>query len=35
MSETTVRRGVVELEGGEAPFPRERVRRPGGGRKPV
>src|SRR5215211_6548523 len=33
VSETTVRRGVVELEAGEAPFPPGRVRRPGGGRK--
>jgi transposase len=33
VSETTVRKGVVELEAGEAPFPPGRVRRPGGGRK--
>jgi hypothetical protein len=33
VSETTVRRGVFELEGGEEPFPDGRVRRPGGGRK--
>jgi transposase len=33
VSETTVRRGVFELEAGEAPFPPGRVRRPGGGRK--
>jgi transposase len=33
VSETTVRRGVVELEAGEEPFPPDRVRRPGGGRK--
>ncbi len=31
VSETTVRRGVLELEAGEAPL--RRVRRPGGGRK--
>ena len=35
VSETTVRRGVFELEAGEAPFPPGRVRRPGGGRKPA
>jgi transposase len=33
VSETTVRKGVFELEGGEDPFPDGRVRRPGGGRK--
>jgi transposase len=33
VSETTVRKGVFELEAGEAPFPPGRVRRPGGGRK--
>jgi transposase len=33
VSETTVRRGVFELEAGEEPFPPGRVRRPGGGRK--
>jgi DDE family transposase len=33
VSETTVRKGVFELEGGEEPFPDGRVRRPGGGRK--
>ncbi|MEU5106689.1 ISAzo13 family transposase [Streptomyces sp. NPDC021354] len=33
VSETTVRKGVFELEAGEAPL--ERVRRPGGGRKRV
>jgi transposase len=33
VSETTVRRGVFELEAGEAPFPPGRVRRPGGGRR--
>jgi hypothetical protein len=33
MSETTVRRGVAELEAGEDPFPDGRVRAPGGGRK--
>jgi hypothetical protein len=32
VSETTVRKGVFELEAGEAPFPPGRVRRPGGGR---
>jgi hypothetical protein len=32
VSETTVRKGVVELEAGEAPLPPGRVRRPGGGR---
>ena len=35
MSETTVRRGVAELEAGQDPFPDGRVRGPGGGRKPV
>jgi DDE family transposase len=35
MSETTVRRGVAELEAGEAPLPDGRVRAMGGGRKPV
>jgi DDE family transposase len=35
MSETTVRRGVAELEAGEAPLPEGRVRVAGGGRKPV
>lgn len=35
VSETTVRRGVFELEGGEEPFPSGRVRNSGGGRKPV
>jgi transposase len=33
VSETTVRKGVFELEAGEEPFPPGRVRRPGGGRK--
>jgi hypothetical protein len=33
VSETTVRKGVVELEAGQVPLPRGRVRRPGGGRK--
>ena len=33
VSETTVRKGVFDLEGGEEPFPGGRVRRPGGGRK--
>lgn len=35
VSETTVRKGVFELEAGEKPLPRGRVRRPGGGRKSV
>ncbi|MET8537311.1 ISAzo13 family transposase [Streptomyces sp. NPDC005065] len=33
VSETTVRKGVFELEGGEDPLPGGRVRRAGGGRK--
>jgi DDE family transposase len=33
VSETTVRTGVFELEGGEEPFPEGRVRRRGGGRR--
>ena len=33
VSETTVRRGVFELEEGQAPFPDGRARREGGGRK--
>src|SRR6266566_1558670 len=33
VSETTVRKGVFELEDGGEPFPDGRVRRPGGGRK--
>ncbi|WP_449487598.1 ISAzo13 family transposase [Streptomyces sasae] len=33
VSETTVRKGVFELEGGENPLPEGRVRRDGGGRK--
>jgi transposase len=33
MSETTVRRGVAELEAGEDPFPDGRVRASGGGRR--
>ncbi|WP_040783475.1 ISAzo13 family transposase [Rhodococcus ruber] len=33
VSETTVRKGVFELEAGEQPTPTGRVRRPGGGRK--
>jgi hypothetical protein len=33
VSETTVRKGVFELESGEDPLPRGRVRRAGGGRK--
>jgi hypothetical protein len=32
VSETTVRKGVFELEAGVAPLPEGRVRRPGGGR---
>src|SRR5689334_700639 len=32
VSETTVRRGVFELEGGAEPLPEGRVRRRGGGR---
>ena len=35
VSETTVRKGVVELKAGQAPLPPGRVRRPGGGRKPA
>ena len=35
MSETTVRRGVTELEAGLGPLPDGRVRARGGGRKPV
>jgi transposase len=35
VSETTVRRGVFELEAGEEPLPPGRARRPGGGRKPA
>src|SRR5215218_114057 len=35
VSETTVHKGVVELEAGQAPLPPGRVRRPGGGRKPA
>jgi hypothetical protein len=33
VSETTVRKGVVELEAGQVPVPPGRVRRPGGGRR--
>ncbi|MFE4337468.1 ISAzo13 family transposase [Streptomyces sp. NPDC056831] len=33
VSETTVRKGVFELEAGEAPLPEARIRRSGGGRK--
>jgi transposase len=33
VSETTVRKGVYELESGEEPLPCGRARRPGGGRK--
>jgi transposase len=33
VSETTVRKGVLELERGGDPLPEGRVRRPGGGRK--
>src|SRR3954451_22080337 len=32
VSETTVRKGVFELEAGDGPLPKGRVRRPGGGR---
>src|SRR5437763_7243389 len=32
VSETTVRKGVFELEAGHEPMPEGRVRRPGGGR---
>jgi hypothetical protein len=35
MSETTVRRGIAELEAGLVPLPDGRVRAPGGGRKPI
>jgi hypothetical protein len=35
VSETTVRKGVFELEAGEQPLPDGRVRRHGGGRKPA
>src|SRR5438552_18930254 len=35
VSETTVRRGVWELEGGTGPMPDGRVRAAGGGRKPA
>ena len=35
VSETTVRKGVFELEAGQAPLPPGRVRRPGGGRRPA
>ena len=35
VSETTVRAGVFELESGDDPLPAGRVRRPGGGRKPL
>jgi transposase len=35
VSETTVRRGVAELEAGLEPLPEGRVRAPGGGRKPI
>ena len=35
MSETTVRRGVEELEAGDAPLPVGRVRGPGGGRRGI
>src|SRR3954463_12088324 len=35
VSPTTVRRGVTELDSGEVPLPVGRVRRAGGGRKPV
>jgi transposase len=35
VSETTIRKGVFELEAGQAPLRPGRVRRPGGGRKPA
>ena len=35
VSETTVRAGVFELERGDGPLPVGRIRRPGGGRKPL
>jgi transposase len=35
VSESTVRAGVFELESGDDPLPAGRVRRPGGGRKPL
>jgi transposase len=35
MSETTVRRGVAELESGAGPLPDGRTRTPGGGRRPA
>lgn len=35
VSETTVRAGVFELERGDDPLPVGRIRRPGGGRKPL
>jgi len=35
VSETTVRKGVFELEAGDEPLPEGRVRRPGGGRMRV
>jgi len=35
MSETTVRRGIAELEAGVEPLPDGRVRAPGGGRKTI
>jgi DDE family transposase len=35
VSETTVRRGLSELEGGVGPWPEGRVRAPGGGRRRV
>jgi hypothetical protein len=35
VSETTVRKGVFELEAGDGPLPDRRVRRAGGGRKPA
>jgi transposase len=35
VSEATVRTGVFELESGDDPLPTGRVRRPGGGRKPL
>jgi hypothetical protein len=33
VSETTIRKGLLELDAGEGPLPLGRARRPGGGRK--
>lgn len=35
VSETTVRRGITELEAGTGPLPGRRIRADGGGRKPA